>query len=54
MATKQAPVVLIIRDGWGLHPDSSMDAHNAIVQANTPVADSLFEKYPTTLLGTCG
>ena len=31
-----------------------MDAHNAIVQANTPVADSLFEKYPTTLIGTCG
>ncbi|HIA72205.1 MAG TPA: 2,3-bisphosphoglycerate-independent phosphoglycerate mutase [Phycisphaerales bacterium] len=54
MATKQAPVVLIIRDGWGLHPDNSMDAHNAIVQANTPVADSLFEKYPTTLIGTCG
>ena len=54
MATKQSPVVLVIRDGWGLHPDRSMDAHNAIVLANTPVADSLFEHYPTSMIGTCG
>jgi 2,3-bisphosphoglycerate-independent phosphoglycerate mutase len=52
--TSKRPVVLIVRDGWGLNPDSSMDAHNAIVQANTPVADSLFQNYATTMIGTCG
>jgi len=50
----QAPVVLIIRDGWGQNPDSSMDEYNAIIQANTPVADTLGCEWPTTLIGTCG
>ncbi len=54
MATNQKPVVLIIRDGWGTNPDASMDAHNAIVQANTPVADSLFQHHLSTHIGTCG
>ena len=52
--TSNQPVVLIVRDGWGLNPDSSMDAQNAIVQANTPVADSLFQNYATSMIGTCG
>lgn len=50
----QTPVVLLIRDGWGQNPDQSMDAYNAIVQANTPVADMLNSDWPTTLIGTCG
>lgn len=54
MVVKNAPVVLIVRDGWGQHPDSSMDAYNAIVQAKTPVADMLHAEWPTTLIGTCG
>jgi len=54
MVVKYAPVVLIIRDGWGEHPDPSMDVYNAIVQANTPVADGLQEDWPTTLVRTCG
>lgn len=54
MASKQKPAVLIIRDGWGQNPDRSMDAHNAIVQANTPFADSLHRDWPTTLIGTSG
>ncbi len=54
MVVNNAPVVLIIRDGWGQNPNSSMDSCNAIVQANTPVADMLFKKYPATLIGTCG
>ena len=44
MVAKQAPLVLIIRDGWGQHPltpDATTDAYNAIVQATTPVADML-------------
>ncbi len=54
MTTKHAPVELLGRDGWGLNPDSSMDATNAIVQANTPIADSLFQNNQTTTIGTCG
>jgi 2,3-bisphosphoglycerate-independent phosphoglycerate mutase len=54
MVVNNAPVVLIIRDGWGQHPDPSMDAFNAIVQANTPVADVLHAEWPTALIGTCG
>lgn len=54
MVDRQGPVVLMIRDGWGQNPDASMDAYNAIVQANTPVADSLVRDWPSTLIGTCG
>jgi len=54
MTTKQQPVVLVIRDGWGRNPDSSMDSHNAILQANTPVADALFQNHPTTMIETSG
>ena len=48
------PVVLIVRDGWGENPNRDADASNAIVQANTPVADALHEKYPSTLIATSG
>ena len=54
MTSKRRPVVLIVRDGWGENPHSSMDAYNAIVQANTPIADMLWKTCPTTLIGTCG
>ncbi|MBC8310371.1 MAG: 2,3-bisphosphoglycerate-independent phosphoglycerate mutase [Planctomycetes bacterium] len=54
MTSKPQPVVLIVRDGWGKNPHPSMDEYNAIVQANTPVADRLWETCPTTLIGTCG
>jgi len=50
----KAPLVLIIRDGWGKNPHASEDSCNAILQANTPIADMLGEKWPTTLIGTCG
>ena len=54
MVDKQQPAVLIIRDGWGQNPDPTMNAFNAILQANTPFADSLFIEWPTTLIGTSG
>ena len=44
-------VVLIIMDGWGKGADTSS---NAIMQANTPFIDSLFNKYPNSLLFTSG
>lgn len=54
MQVRRKPVVLIIRDGWGENPDRGADASNAIVQANTPVADRLMQEYPMTLIKTSG
>ncbi|MCP4746985.1 MAG: 2,3-bisphosphoglycerate-independent phosphoglycerate mutase [Desulfobacteraceae bacterium] len=48
---KPKPIMLMILDGWGLR---SADANNAVTSANTPVLDSLWEKYPHTLLQTSG
>ncbi|MCB1122688.1 MAG: 2,3-bisphosphoglycerate-independent phosphoglycerate mutase, partial [Verrucomicrobiae bacterium] len=48
------PVLLVIRDGWGVNHDRSQDAYNAIVQANTPVSDKLTANWPRTELAACG
>ncbi|MDD3545842.1 MAG: hypothetical protein PHG96_10880, partial [Kiritimatiellae bacterium] len=39
------PVVLIIRDGWGLNP---REEGNAVFAARTPVIDRLKARYPWT------
>ncbi|XAL98374.1 2,3-bisphosphoglycerate-independent phosphoglycerate mutase [Phycisphaeraceae bacterium D3-23] len=52
--TPAKPVVLIVRDGWGENPNPEHDAFNAIKLANTPVADTLMKRYPSTLLHTSG
>jgi len=44
-------VILIIMDGWGLGKVASADA---IQHANVPFYRSLYSKYPTTTLVTCG
>lgn len=49
---RRKPVVLIVRDGWGENPHKEWDKANAIVQANTPVADSLMRGYPNVLIQT--
>ena len=49
-----APLVLIVRDGWGENPDSEHDRFNAVRLAVTPVADRLAKEYPTTLIRTSG
>lgn len=46
-----SPVVLIILDGWGYREDSD---GNAIMAANTPVIDSLWQVYPHTTIRTSG
>ncbi|TWT70406.1 2,3-bisphosphoglycerate-independent phosphoglycerate mutase [Crateriforma conspicua] len=51
---RRKPVVLIVRDGWGQNPDPQWDKANAIVQADTPVADELMQKYPNVLIHTSG
>ncbi|MEO1237994.1 MAG: 2,3-bisphosphoglycerate-independent phosphoglycerate mutase, partial [Planctomycetota bacterium] len=47
------PVVLIVRDGWGHNPHAEHDDFNAIKLADTPVADRLAQRYPSTLIHTC-
>ncbi len=44
-------VLLVILDGWGLGPD---DARNPIFLAETPVWDSLLQKYPFSRLQASG
>lgn len=48
---KAERVILIILDGWGHGPKPEV---SAIAQANTPVVDSLYEKYPNAELVTYG
>ena len=45
------PVVLIIRDGWGLNEKSD---GNAVANANIPVIDGLKSEYPWTRLACSG
>jgi len=45
------PVVLIIRDGWGLNP---RDVGNSVFTAQTPTIDRLKERYPWSRLACSG
>ncbi len=45
------PVVLIIRDGWGLNPRQD---GNSVASAKTPYIDELQAKYPWSTLDACG
>jgi len=45
------PLILIIRDGWGIGPDSK---GNAISQAKTPNTSRLAAEYPRCVLGCSG
>ncbi len=51
---RNAPLVLIVRDGWGDNPHHEHDDFNAVKLAHTPVADRLAARWPTTLIRTCG
>ena len=48
------PVLLVIRDGWGINEDPALQPYNAIVQADTPCSDKLTSEWPTTRLAACG
>jgi 2,3-bisphosphoglycerate-independent phosphoglycerate mutase len=54
----RTPLVLIIRDGWGMNPHPEQDSYNAVTLASqrglTPVADCLMREYPWTLIKTSG
>jgi 2,3-bisphosphoglycerate-independent phosphoglycerate mutase len=47
MSSIPKPVVLIVMDGWGYSENTE---NNAIFSANKPTWDSLWEKYPHTLI----
>jgi 2,3-bisphosphoglycerate-independent phosphoglycerate mutase len=49
-----APLVLIVRDGWGENPHPEHDRFNAIHLAKTPVDDRLRRDWPRTLIRTSG
>jgi 2,3-bisphosphoglycerate-independent phosphoglycerate mutase len=51
------PVVLIIRDGWGINPGGRARAHengDATMLARTPFHDVLYEKYPSSRISGSG
>ena len=53
----KSPVVLIIRDGWGVNPGGAATAEkdgNASLLAATPFHDVLLEKYPKGFLSASG
>ncbi|HEY3268067.1 MAG TPA: 2,3-bisphosphoglycerate-independent phosphoglycerate mutase [Armatimonadota bacterium] len=54
---KATPMVLIIRDGWGVNPDprDMVNADgNAVLMAKTPVQDRMLAECPHSLLTTSG
>lgn len=51
MSQPHRPLALIILDGWG-HSEST--EHNAILAANTPVWDQLWQHYPHMLINASG
>lgn len=48
------PFALIVLDGWGQAPADYPHEFNAIARANLPTYRSLLERYPHTLIQTCG
>ncbi len=51
------PVILIIRDGWGINPNGRDGAEadgNATLLAKTPFHDELYAKYPQGTLSASG
>ncbi len=51
MDCKNLPMILVILDGWGI---AEPNRGNAIALAKTPIIDSLFKKYPNTILRAHG
>ena len=51
MSHPHRPLALIILDGWGYSEDPK---YNAILAANTPVWDHLWQDYPHTLISASG
>ncbi len=51
------PVMLIIRDGWGINPtgsDKRQENGDATLLASTPFHDQLYRDYPSSRLSASG
>src|SRR5689334_24614282 len=51
------PVMLIIRDGWGINPggrDNREQNGDATLLASTPFHDQLYQDYPSSTLSASG
>jgi 2,3-bisphosphoglycerate-independent phosphoglycerate mutase len=51
---RNAPCVLIVRDGWGINPNAAERAADATRLARTPVNDRLEREWPHTMIKTSG
>lgn len=51
MPQTHRPLVLVVLDGWG-HREAA--AHNAVLNAHTPVWDRLWNSYPHALIRASG
>ncbi|MBA4027735.1 MAG: 2,3-bisphosphoglycerate-independent phosphoglycerate mutase [Planctomyces sp.] len=49
-----APLVLVVRDGWGANPNPDHAAFDAVRLARTPIDQRLASLYPSTLIKTSG
>ncbi|MBI2814455.1 MAG: 2,3-bisphosphoglycerate-independent phosphoglycerate mutase [Opitutae bacterium] len=54
MTAKTAPVLLVIRDGWGKNPRPEQNAFNAVHLARKPCDDLLHANCPATLVAASG
>lgn len=57
VARMRKPVMLLIRDGWGINPDGRAACEkngDATLLARTPVHDELYRKYPSGKLSASG
>ncbi len=54
MTAMRAPVLLVIRDGWGANPHPEQNKFNAVFLADKPADDMLHAKYPVTLVAASG
>ncbi len=54
MPTKNRPITLIVRDGWGANPHPEWNHANAVHQADTPVDERLMATYPHAQIRTSG
>lgn len=53
----KSPVVLIIRDGWGVNPggkDTAQQDGNSVELSNTPFHDHLWDNYPKGFISASG
>ncbi len=54
MTAMRAPVLLVIRDGWGANPHPEQNKFNAVFLAKKPADDALHAKSPVTLVAASG